>query len=76
MTPADQEFITLWNEGWLTTEIAARLRKTTRAIQSQAHRFQQKGLISTRPRGGNYPTERARGRAPGEGPPSTVHRPP
>ena len=77
MTPADEaRFIQLWNAGTETAEIARQLGLKATTAQSRAHRLQQQGLIQPRPRGGNYPTERVKARAPGEGGPSTVHRPP
>ena len=65
MTPADEAtFIELWQQGLETAAIAQRLGIKATTAQSRAYRLQQRGLISPRPRGGNYPTERARTRAP------------
>jgi hypothetical protein len=59
MTPADQEFITLWQAGWETAAIAAHLGLKATTAQSRARRLQQRGLIQPRPRGGAYPSQQA-----------------
>jgi hypothetical protein len=60
VTPAEEEapFIALWNEGLETAAIAAGLGIKATTAQSRSHRLQQRGLIQSRPRGGNYPTQR------------------
>jgi hypothetical protein len=71
MTPAEAEatFIELWNAGLETAVIAQRLGITATAAQSRARRLQQRGLIEARPRGGPYPSLRAKARP--EDPPAT-----
>jgi Mn-dependent DtxR family transcriptional regulator len=82
MTPTEEaRFIQLWNAGTETAAIARQLGLKATTAQSRARRLQERGLIQPRPRGGNYPTDRVKARAPGEGgrstvSPSTVHRPP
>src|SRR5262245_61526998 len=60
----DATFITLWQTGIETTEIARRLGIKSTTAQSRARRLQQRGLIAPRPRGGEYPSVRAKGRLP------------
>jgi hypothetical protein len=87
MTPAEERFIALWNAGTETAEIARQLGIKATTAQSRAYRLQLRGLIQPRPRGGAYPTQRARTRSPlalsetTDSPPvhnpvqRTVHRP-
>jgi transposase len=67
MTPTEAEalFIQLWNAGTETAEIARRLGIPHGTAQSRAHRLQQRGLISLRPKGGNYPSQKALARQAG-----------
>ena len=69
MTPtAEQEFITLWQQGRSHEAMAQALGIPVGTVKSRAHALQQRGLIQARPRGGTSPRQPAR-------PPSTVHRP-
>jgi transposase len=60
MTPAEAEFIALWTEGLEIAAIAQRLGIPKGTVQSRAHRLQQRGLIQPRPKGGAYPSQRAK----------------
>jgi DNA-binding transcriptional MocR family regulator len=52
MTPtAEQEFITLWQQGLSHDAMAERLGWPVGTIKSRAHRLQQQGVIQPRPRG-------------------------
>jgi hypothetical protein len=76
MTPATEAetlLIELWNQGLEITAIAQRLGLPRGTVQSRAHRLQQQGNIQPRPRGGNYPSQRAKARQ--EDPPAPVQRP-
>jgi transposase len=72
MTPAEEEarFIELWNQGVETSEIARQLGLKATTAQSRARRLQERGLILPQPRGGGYPSRRAKARQ--EGSPSTL----
>jgi hypothetical protein len=59
MTPAEQEFIALWNAGTEITAMAQALGIPKGTLQSRAHRMQQRGLIQPRPKGGAYPRQKA-----------------
>jgi hypothetical protein len=61
----EPEFIDLWTQGLETATIAQRLRISRGMLQSQAHRLQQRGLIQPRPKGGAYPSLRAKARQDG-----------
>jgi hypothetical protein len=66
MTPADEAtFIELWNAGTETAAIARQLGLHVTTAQSRARRLQQRGLIQPRPRGGGYPSLRAKARGEG-----------
>jgi transposase len=65
MTPAEAEFIALWNQGLEITAMAARLGIPKGTVQSRAHRLQQRGLIQPRPKGGAYPRQTALARQNG-----------
>jgi transposase len=67
MTPTEVErlFIELWQQGLRTAEIPARLGIKATTAQSRARRLQERGLIQLRPRGGDYPSLRARVRQDG-----------
>jgi transposase len=65
MTHAEQEFIALWNAGTEITAIAQRLGIPKGTVQSRAHRLQQRELIQPRPKGGAYPSLRAKARQDG-----------
>jgi hypothetical protein len=54
--------IALWEQGLEIKAIADQLGITWTAAQSRAHRLQLRGLIQPRPRGGDYPSRRARAR--------------
>jgi DNA-binding transcriptional MocR family regulator len=55
MTPDEEaEFITLWNRGFETAEIARQLGIPPGTVRSRAHVLQQRGLIQPRPRGGPH----------------------
>jgi hypothetical protein len=52
MTPtAEQEFITLWQQGVSHDAMAERLGCPVGTVKSRAHRLQQQGVIQPRPRG-------------------------
>jgi hypothetical protein len=51
--PDESTFITLWNHGLETAEIARCLGIKETMAQSRAYRLQQRGLIQSRPRGGD-----------------------
>jgi hypothetical protein len=52
VTPtAEQEFITLWQQGLSHDAMAERLGCPVGTIKSRAHRLQQQGVIQPRPRG-------------------------
>ena len=81
MTPAEEEttFIALWTQGVETAAIARQLGLKATTAQARAWRLQQRGLIQPRPRGGNYPSQRAQGRqegAPAPPAPPTTPAPP
>jgi hypothetical protein len=81
MTPAEEEarFIALWDAGIETAAIARQLGLKATTAQARAWRLQQRGLIQPRPRGGNYPSQRAQGRqegAPAPPAPPTTPAPP
>jgi transposase len=60
MTPDEEaQFIALWTEGLEIAAIAQRLG-IQGTVQSRAHRLQQRGLIQPRPKGGVYPSQRAK----------------
>jgi hypothetical protein len=60
MPPTDDATcIALWPQG---LEIAARLGIEATTAQSWARRLQVRGLIQPRPRGGDYPRQRAKPR--------------
>jgi CRP-like cAMP-binding protein len=59
---AQARFIDLWNQGVETKDIAEMLGITRTAAQSRANKLQRQGLIQPRPRGGDYPSRRARAR--------------
>jgi DNA-binding IclR family transcriptional regulator len=64
MTPAEQEdaLIAPWTEGLEIATIAQRLGIPKGTVQCRAHRLQQRGLIQPRPKGGAYPSQRAKAR--------------
>jgi hypothetical protein len=74
MTPAEEEarFIALWDAGIETAAIARQLGLKATTAQARAWRLQQRGLIQPRPRGGNYPSQRAQGRQEGAPAPPAV----
>jgi hypothetical protein len=60
MTPTDEAtFITLWNAGMETAEIARQLGIPRGTVASRAHALRQQGKIQGRPKGGNYPRQKA-----------------
>jgi hypothetical protein len=74
MTPTDEAtFITLWEQGLESANIAQRLGISRGTVQSRAHRLQQQGKIQPRPRGGAYPRRKALVRQ--EAPPRPVQTP-
>jgi hypothetical protein len=74
MTPADESlFIELWNAGTETAAIARQLGLKATTAQSRAYRLQQRGLIQPRPRGGGYPSLRAKDRGDGNAEDIRVH---
>jgi hypothetical protein len=76
MTPAEQEFIALWNAGLEIAAIAQRLGIPKGTVQSRAHRLQQRGLIQPRPKGGAYPRQKVKARSDGSPAPPTTPAPP
>ena len=65
MTPAEEaRFIALWNAGTETAEIGRQLGIPLGTVASRAHALRQQGKIQRRPKGGNYPREKAQGREP------------
>jgi hypothetical protein len=59
--PADEtRFIALWTAGTETAEIAQQLGIPRGAIGLRTHTLQRQGKIQPRPKGGNYPRQRAR----------------
>ena len=76
MTPAEEaRFIQLWNAGTETAEITRQLGLKVTTAQSRAYRLQQRGLIQPRPRGGGYPSLRAKARHDGAPPPARAPAP-
>jgi hypothetical protein len=74
--PADEaRFIALWNAGTETAAIAQQLGIPRGTVSSRAHTLVRQGKIQPRPKGGNYPRQKAQGRSGAEGGSSTVHRP-
>jgi hypothetical protein len=61
-TDDQARLIALWEQGHEIKAIAAQLGIAWTTVQSRAHRLQQRGLIQPRPRGGDYPSRRARAR--------------
>ena len=77
MTPAaEARFIALWRQGASYRALAQALGCALGTVGSRAAALQAQGKIQPRPRGGNYPRQKAQGRSAAEGGPSTVHRPP
>jgi hypothetical protein len=65
MTPAEEaRFITLWNAGTETAEIARQLGIPVGTVYSRATTLARQGKIQRRPKGGNYPRQKAQGREP------------
>jgi hypothetical protein len=56
----EPEFIRLWERGATQAAIAEALGIPVGTVKSRAHTLQQQGKIQSRPRGGAYPTLRAR----------------
>jgi DNA-binding transcriptional MocR family regulator len=73
MTPAEAEFIALWNAGTEIAALAQRLGIPKGTVQSRAHRLQQRGLIQPRPKGGAYLRQKALARQNGS--PTPEQRP-
>ena len=60
MTPTEEaRFIALWNAGTETAAIAQALGIPRGTVGSRAHALQRQGKIQARPKGGNYPRQRA-----------------
>jgi hypothetical protein len=69
MTPTEEaQFIALWQQGLETAAIAQSLGIPRGTVSSRASALVRQGKIQRRPRGGNYPTARARGRPDGAPP--------
>jgi hypothetical protein len=65
MTPtAEQEFITLWQQGLSHEAMTDRLGCPVGTIKSRAHRLQQQGVIQPRPRGRGLALARRDGTPP------------
>jgi hypothetical protein len=61
MTPTDEaEFIALWQQGASYRELAAALRCPLGTVASRAAALVAQGKIQPRPRGGDYPSRRAK----------------
>jgi hypothetical protein len=58
----EADFIALWRAGVETAEMARRLGIPVGTVSSRAKRLRDRGLIDARPRGGHYPSLRARQR--------------
>ena len=71
MTPADETtFITLWQQGLSQDAMAQRLGIPIGTVKSRAHTLAHAGKLTPRPRGGAYPSQRAKaqqGGGTGEG---------
>jgi hypothetical protein len=74
MTPADEaRFVQLWQQGASYRELAAALGCPLGTVASRSAALVAQGKIQPRPRGGDYPSRRAKAR-PGD-PPPPVQRP-
>jgi hypothetical protein len=74
MTPTDEaQFIALWQQGASYRELAAALGCPLGTVGSRAAALVAQGKIQPRPRGGDYPSRRAKARQQGTPPP--VQRP-
>jgi DNA-binding transcriptional MocR family regulator len=74
MTHADEATcIALWAQGASYRELAAALGCPLSTVASRSAALVAQGKIQPRPRGGAYPSRRARARSGDEGGPSTVH---
>jgi DNA-binding transcriptional MocR family regulator len=77
MTSTDEaRFIALWTAGTTTAAIAQALGIPLGTVSSRAAALRRQGKIQPRPKGGNYPTQKAQERSGGDRGPSTVHRRP
>jgi hypothetical protein len=74
VTPDDEAtFIALWQQGASYRELAAALRCPLGTVASRSAALVAQGKIQSRPRGGAYPSRRAKARQ--EGAPAPVQRP-
>ena len=74
MTPTDEAtFIQLWQQGLSQDAIPQQLGIPVGTVKSRAHTLAHAGKLTPRPRGGAYPSRRAKAR-PGDTPPP-VQRP-
>src|SRR5882724_7003308 len=74
MTPAEEQtFIALWQQGASYRELAAALRCPLGTVASRSAALVARGKIQPRPRGGAYPSRRAKARPDASPPP--VQRP-
>jgi hypothetical protein len=72
MTPAEEAtFVKLWQQGANYRELAAAFHCPLGTVASRSAALVAQGKITPRPRGGAYPSRRAKARQ--EDPPSTVH---
>jgi len=66
MTPAEQEFIALWEQGLEIAAIAQRLGIPRGTVSSRATALRKRGVaLAKRPQGGAYPSQRAKARQEG-----------
>ncbi len=71
MTPTDEgRFITPRQQGIDTAEMAQRLGSPRGTVGSRAKRLVERGEIQPRPRGGAYPSQRAKARTLPQGTPA------
>jgi DNA-binding IclR family transcriptional regulator len=60
MTPTDEaRFIALWQAGTETAAIAQQLGIPPGTVSSRAYTLARQGKIQARPKGGNYPRQKA-----------------
>ena len=64
LAEAEAHFVELWTAGVETAEIARRLGIPKGTVSSRASALVRQGKIQSRPRGGAYPSQRAKARQP------------
>ena len=73
MTPTEEaRFIALWTAGTATAAMAQQLGIPVGTVGSRAYTLVRQGKIQARPKGGNYPRQKALGRSEAENP-SSAH---